>query len=114
MHSQTEEPAAELEAYSVEESQPTSFKLYKEYSQKDMTDTIRTRKETREKADQQTREELETEVEIEVENFHIWLEEIKKLEPITAHYCATSLKSLLLGLPTGTQIATLFDTVLNK
>ena len=114
MQSRTDELAAELEAYETRKSQPRSFELYEEYSQRDMAETIRTRKEAYEKADLQTREELETEVEIEVENFHIWLEEVKKLEPFAAHYYSVSLKSLLLGFPIGMQVARLFDAVLDE
>jgi len=66
------------------------------------------------RANQQAKEDLEKEVEIEAENFHIWLEDNKGLESVAAHYCAASLKSLLLGIPTGMQVAMLFDVVLGK
>ena len=114
MQSRTEEFAAELEAYETRKIQPRSFGLYEEYSQKNIAETIGTRKAAYEKADSQAREELETEAEIEVENFHIWLEANKKLEPFAAHYYSVSLKSLLLGLPIGVQIAQLFEVVLDR
>jgi hypothetical protein len=114
MQSKTEEFAAELEAYETRKSQPKSFGLYEEYSQRDIAETIRARKDAYEKADPQTREELETEAEIEVENFHIWLETTKKLEPFAAHYYSVSLKSLLLGLPIGVQVAQLFEVALDR
>lgn len=79
-----------------------------------MDETIRIRQEAYERADYQAREDLRTEVEIEVENFHIWLEEAKKLEPFAAHYYSVSLKSLLLGLPIGTQVARLFAMALAR
>jgi hypothetical protein len=114
MQSKTEDFRAELEAYTPRKRQPKSFELYKEYSQRDIAETIRARKDAYQKADLQAREELGTEVEVEVENFHIWLELVKKLEPFAAHYYSISLKSLLLGLPIGVHIAQLFDVVLER
>jgi len=114
MQPRTEDFSVELEAYDTSKRQPKSFELYEEYSQRDIAETIQTRKDTYEKADLQAKEELETEVEIEVENFHIWLELTKKLKPFAAHYYSVSLKSLLLGLPIGVQVARLFDAVLEK
>ena len=114
MQSKTEEFAAEIEAYETRKVQPKSFGLYEEYSQRDIAETIKTCKDAYEKADLQTREELETEAEIEVENFHIWLEITRKLEPIAAHYYSVSLKSLLLGLPIGVQVAQLFEVALDR
>jgi hypothetical protein len=114
MQPKAEEFAAELEASETQESQPKSFGLYQEYSQRDIAETIRTRKDAYEKADLGAKGELETEVDIEVENFHIWLESVRRLEPIVAHYYSVSLKSLLLGLPIGVQVARLFDVILVK
>lgn len=114
MQSKTEEFAAKIEVYNTQKSQPKSFKLYEEYSQKDITETIRARKDVYENGDLQARKELETEVEIEVENFQIWLETTKKIGRFAAHYYSVSLKSLLLGLPTGIQIAQLFNVVMEK
>jgi hypothetical protein len=114
MQPETEEFAAELEASETRKSQPKSFGLYEEYSQKEIAETIRTRKDAYEKADLRAKEELETEVDIEVENFHIWLESVRKLGPFAAHYYSVSLKSLLLGLPIGVQVARLFNVVLDK
>ena len=114
MQPQAEDLPVEIEAYTVSKKQMKSFELYEEYSQKDIAETIQTRKEAFEKADLEAREELETEAEIEVENFHIWLESIKGIAPIAAHYYSVSLKSLLLGLPIGVHIAQFFDAVLDK
>lgn len=114
MQSRTEDFPVELEARDTGKRQPKSFGLYEEYSQRDIAETIQTRRNAYEKADLQTLEELETEVEIEVENFHIWLESAKKLKPFAAHYCSVSLKSLLLGLPIGVQVAQSFDVALEK
>jgi hypothetical protein len=114
MQSKTEEFAAELKAYETQKSRPKSFGLYEEYSQKDIAETIGTRKDAYEKADLQAKEELQTEVEIEVENLHIWLEVVKELKPFWAHYYSISLKSLLLGLPMGVQVAWLFDMILDN
>jgi hypothetical protein len=114
MQPKAEEFAAELEASETWKSQPKSFGLYEEYSQRDIVETIRTRKDAYEKADLRAKEELETEVDIEVENFHIWLESVRRLEPFAAHYYSVSLKSLLLGLPIGVQVAEFFDVILAK
>ncbi len=93
---------------------PKTFTLYEEYSQRDIFSTIKTRRLEYEKATQERRKELEDEVEVEVKNFRSWFIESKKLEPSTAHYDAIALKSLLLGLPTGVQVAQLFNTVLDN
>ena len=114
MQPKAEEFAAELEAFNTWKSQPKSFGLYEEYSQRDIAETIRTRKDAYEKADLKAKEELEPEVDIEVENFQIWLESARRLEPFTAHYYSVSLKSLLLGLPIGVQVAEFFDVILAK
>jgi hypothetical protein len=114
MEPKTDEFLAELEAYDIEEYHPKSFQLYEEYTQRTIADTIRTRRGNFEKADLTVKRELLTEVEREVKSFRIWLEETKDLDPAIACYCAISLKSLLLGLPTGVQVALLFDTILDK
>jgi hypothetical protein len=113
MQSKKEDFMIELEAYDSEKSHPRSFMLYEEYSQTNIAVTIRTRKENFEKADLNAKRELATKAESEVESFRIWLEETKGLQPSTAHYYSTSLKSLLLGLPVGVQVAYLFDIILN-
>jgi len=113
MQSKKEDFMIELEAYDAEKSYPISFMLYEEYSQTNIAETIRTRRENFEKADLNAKRELATKAENEVESFRIWLEETKDLQPSTAHYYSTSLKSLLLGLPVGVQVAYLFDIILN-
>jgi hypothetical protein len=113
MQSKKEEFLVELEAYGAEKGHPRSFRLYEEYSQRKISETIRTRRENFENADLKAKRELATEVESEIENFRIWLEEIKDLQPGMAHYYSTSLKSLLLGLPIGVQFAYLFDILIS-
>ena len=108
MQPRTEDLCAEVEAYVPSKKQLKGFELYVEYSHRDIVETIETRKDAYEKAGFQAREKLEGEVEAEVENFRIWLESVK------AHYYSVSLKSLLLGLPIGVQVARLFDAVLEK
>lgn len=103
----------ELEAYAIEESHLRSFELYEEYSQRIIADTIRIRTENFAKTDLKAKRELLTEVEREVKNFRTWLEENKSFEPTTAHYYSASLKSLLLGLPVGVQVARLFSAILD-
>jgi len=104
---------AELEAY-IQERRPRSFELYEEYSQRTIADTIRIRRENFDKADLKDKRELQTKVEREIKNFRTWLKETKNLEPTTAHHYSASLKSLLLGLPAGVQVARLFGTILDK
>jgi hypothetical protein len=114
MQSRSEELTAELETYDVQRRGPRSFGLYEEYSRRNIMETIRTRRDNYERANVDTRRKLETEVEAEVAGFSTWLEETKNLESTTAHYCAVSLKSLLLGLPIGVKVAQLFGVILDK
>jgi hypothetical protein len=113
MQPETEEFLTELETYEVQERQPRSFELYEEYSQRIIADTTRNCRENFENADLEGKRELKTKVEREVKNFRTWLEENKNLESTIAHYYSVSLKSLLLGLPVGVQVAQLFDTLLD-
>jgi hypothetical protein len=114
MQSKSEEFPAELETYGIQKREPRSFGLYEEYSRRNIMETIRKRRDNYERADVETKRKLEAEVEAEVAGFSIWLEETKNLESVTAHYYAVSLKSLLLGLPTGVKIAELFSIILDK
>jgi hypothetical protein len=114
MQSKTDDFLVELEAYDIEERYPRSFELYEEYSQRRIADTIRVSRENFEKATFTTKKQLLAEVEREVKSFRTWLEETKNLDPAIAYYIAVSLKSLLLGLPAGVQIAQLFGTILDK
>jgi hypothetical protein len=113
MESETEEFVAELEAYDMQVCHPRGFELYEEYSQRTIADTIGIRRERFAKAGLKAKRELLTEVEREVKNFRTWLEETKNLDPTTAYYYSISLKSLLLGLPVGVQVARLFSTALD-
>ena len=100
--------------FETQKKNPKTFMLFEEYSQRDILETVKTRRLEYEKATRERRKELEDEVEVEVNDFRRWLEESKKLELSTAHYYAIALKGLLLGLPTGVQIAQLFSTVLDN
>jgi len=114
MQSRTEEFTPTLQTLGPQKKILTSFALYVEYSQRDLAETIRTRRTNYDNATLQRRKELEKEAEAEVNSFRRWIEETKNLEQNTAHYCAVSLKSLLLGLPIGLQIAQLFNVVLGN
>jgi hypothetical protein len=114
MQPKTGEFLSEPLTLETQEKTPKTFKLYEEYSQRDIFETVKTRRSKYEKATRERRKELEGEVEVEVKNFCRWLVESKKLEPSTAHYYAIALKGLLLGLPTGVQVAQLFNTVLDN
>lgn len=114
MEDNTEKCMVDVEAYAAQKSRMKSFEFYEEYSRKDINETMKSRRENFEKADEEGRRQLENKVEAEVANFRRWLEESKKLDPTTAHYCSVSLKSLLLGLQQGTQVSQLFDIILNR
>jgi hypothetical protein len=114
MHSETEEFIAEVEISKAPQRIPRSFALYEEYSHMEMAQTIKMRKDSYEKADLQAKRRLEKDVQQEVHDFCQWLEQTQDMEHNSAHYYATSLKSILLGLPTGVQIAQLFGTILDR
>src|SRR4030042_195369 len=113
LQSEKEDVIVEAEAYDTEEKHLRSFELYEEYSQRSIAETIRARMESFDRADIKTKRELVAKVEDEVENFRAWLRKTKELQPNSAHYYSTSLKSLLIGLPSGVQIAHLFDKIMN-
>ena len=113
MQSKTENFKAEIEAYDIEEGRPRSFELYEEYSQRSISYAITERRQNLEKIRVTTKKQM-SEVEKEVNSFRTWLEETKHLDPTIAHYTAVSLKSLLLGLPAGVQVAQLFSAILDK
>jgi hypothetical protein len=114
MQSKNEELTAELATHDTWKKEPKSFRLYEEYSRRNIVETIRTRRANYEMASTETKRKLEAEVAGEVAGFSIWLEETKNLESITAHYYAVSLESLLLGLPIGVKVAQLFSIILDK
>ena len=113
MESKTTEFTAEIEV-KHEKKAPRNFLLYEEYSHEEIGETIRSRRVNFEKASDLTRRKMVSDVEAEVAGFGAWLQQAKGLEPTLAYYCARSLKSLLLGIPTGVQIAYLFDMALEK
>ena len=114
MDSETEEVISEIEISETPQRTPRSFALYEEYSHTEMVQTIRIRRDKYEKADSEERRRLEEEVQQEVNDFCRWLEQVQDIEHERAHYYATSLKSTLLGLSIGIQIAQLFGTILDE
>jgi hypothetical protein len=112
MQSQTGAVISEQGTIGSERTQ-RSFILYAEYSKNHITEIIRARRSTYEMASRQKKRELEREVEGEINDFREWLADMKGIEPEMAHYYAISMKSLLLGLPCGAQIAQLFNIVLD-
>jgi len=113
MQSRTKDFWAELGIMDVAEHTLRSFVLYEEYSKKAIADTIRLRMGNFKNAGINKKRELQEEVEREVEDFRAWLEETKNFGRSSAHYVSVSLKSLLLGLPVGLQVAQLFDAILD-
>lgn len=114
MRSETEEFIAEIEVSETLQETPRSFALYEEYSRTGMNQTIRKRRDNYEKADSDARRRMEKEAKQEVDGFCKWLEQVKDMDHERAHYYATSLESILLGLPIGVQIALLFATILDQ
>jgi hypothetical protein len=114
MQSKNQGLTAELATHDTWKREPKSFGLYEEYSRRNILDTIRTRRAIYEMASTETKRKLEADVVGEVAGFSIWLEETRNLESTTAHYYAVSLKSLLLGLPIGVNVAQLFSNILDK
>ena len=112
MESRTDEFITELKVSEEKEKTSTIFALFEEYSHNDIAEMIRLRKANYAKADEEAKMKMWNEVEVEVNGFGSWLEQTKNIEPAMAYYCSLSLKSLLLGLPTGVQIACLFGIVL--
>lgn len=113
MESQAEKIVPEMKDSGLQKK-PVSFTLYEEYSQISITETITKRRSNYEKATAEERSSLTEQVETEIATFQKWLEDTKKLEAYESYYYALSLKSLLLGLSVGIQIAQLFNMVLDK
>jgi hypothetical protein len=112
MESETGKPAIQIEAHNKHETRSTNFALYEEFSHKNIAETIKAHRTSFERANVEQRRSLEAEADDEIQAFRIWLEETKNLQPLHAHYYSISLKSLLIGLPTGASLARLFDTIL--
>lgn len=112
MQSQTGRVTSDLGTLGSERT-PRSLILYEEYSKNRITETIRARKSNYEMASHDRKMELEREVEAEVNDFREWLVGKKGIESNIARYYAVSVKSLLLGLPSGVQVAQLFNIVLD-
>jgi hypothetical protein len=113
MQSKTDETLADLDAVPAN-YHAGCFKLFEEYSHRHITETIKNRREAYERADYKARKEIEANALAEILNFQTWLESVRKFTPRAAHYYSVSLKSLLIGLPIGGQIAQLFDIILEK
>jgi len=112
MESETEKSAVFINTRNKQETRPTNFALYEEFSHKSIADTIKASRTSFEHATVEQRRSLEVKSDDEVQAFRIWLEETKNLRPLEAHYYSISLKSLLFGLPTGANVARLFDKIL--
>jgi|SRR5271157_2201402 len=112
MQSQTGRVTSELGNIEPE-SIPRNFILYQEYSKNRIAEIIRARRSLYELASLEKKRELERKVEVEVNDFCEWMVGKKGIERNMAHYYAISVKSLLLGLPSGAQMAQLFNIVLD-
>jgi hypothetical protein len=114
MQSESESFSAELEPSIPLKCYVRSLELFEEYSRRAIVETIKDRREIHEKADSQIRKEIEARANMETSNFQTWLESVKNFTPQAAHYYSVSLKSLLMGLPTGLKIAQLFNAMLEN
>lgn len=114
MESKTEEFLTDAYAFESRGDRPTNLRLYEEYSGCSSQETVSSRRERYEKADVDSRRGLEAAVDEEIKGFRVWLVRVKNFEDETAIHCAVSLKSLLLGLSVGLQVAKLFDIIMNK
>lgn len=114
MESKTEEFLTSTYAEESRGDRPASFRLYEEYSGGSLQASICSRREQFEKADVDSRRRLEAAVDEEIEGFRVWLVRVKNFDDDTAAHCAVSLKSLLLGLPIGLQVAQLFDIIMSR
>jgi hypothetical protein len=112
MESKTEDFIVQLEAGDVPATRLRSFQLFEEYCHEDIATMIESRRERFERADVETRRLMELQTHDEIRDFCSWLQETKEFTPRTAHYYSISLKSLLLGLPIGVQIAHIFNVIL--
>ncbi|MEM2118898.1 MAG: hypothetical protein QW840_02110 [Candidatus Bathyarchaeia archaeon] len=113
MESEIRDFAVELEA-EVSEPSLKSFRLYEEFSGKSIAEIVRLRAEKFGKSDDAERKQQRIRVEQEIVDFRNWLMKVKGLEERNAHYYAVSLKSLLLGMPFGIAIASLFSRILDR
>lgn len=114
MESKTEEFLTGTCAVESRGDRPANFRLYEEYIGGSLQATICSRRERFRKADVDSRRRLEAAVDVEIEGFRVWLVRVKNFEDEAAAYCAVSLKSLLLGLPVGLQVAELFDIIMSR
>lgn len=112
MQSQSGRVTSELEIIEPE-SIPRNFILYEEYSKNGIAEIIRARRSLYELVNLEKKRELERKVEVEVNDFQEWMIGKKGMDRNMAHYYAISVKSLLLGLPSGAQMAQLFSIVLD-
>ncbi len=113
MQSEVEAFSVDLDTYNIRKGYLRSFKLFEEFSGTSIQETIRQRRENFNDSDSAARRRLAVRVEKEVESFYNWLRKVKNFRPNTAHYCSLSLKSVLLGLPIGVQVALCFGIILN-
>jgi len=114
METKTEEFLTSAHTVVSRDDRPANFRLYEEYSRCSLQATISSRRERYEKADVKSRRRLEAAVDEEIEGFRVWLVRVKNFEDDSAIYFATSLRSLLLGLPFGSQIGQLFDIIMRR
>ena len=112
MEPKTEDFMVQLEAGDTPAPKLRSFQLFEEYCHEDIATMIESRRERFERADVETRRLIELETCDEIRDFCSWLQETRQFTPRTAHYYSISLKSVLLGLPIGVQIAHIFNIIL--
>lgn len=114
MQSKTDYMIADLDSLIPAKYHVGCFRLFEEFSHRPITEIIKDRRAIYERADSQARKEIEANANTEISDFRTWLKSVRKFTPQAAHYYSVSLKSLLIGLPTGVQIAQLFNAILEN
>lgn len=109
MQSEIQEFMAVLSEYNVRKNHLKNFKLFEEFSGKNIIEIIEERRSNFNRFDPEAKRQVEK----EIETFCSWLREVKGFHPATAHYYSVSLKSLLLGLPIGIAVGVLFGILLD-
>lgn len=91
-----------------------SLELYEEFKHKDVSGIICLGQKNFSRASCAEKRKLEVQVDNETKSFRSWLVETKNLDDEIARYCSLSIKSLILGMSMGEQIAQFFDLVINR
>jgi hypothetical protein len=104
----------EIETGNSRKRHLNSLELYEEFKHKDVSGTTCIRQKNFSRAGCAEKRKLEVQVDNETRRFRSWLVETKNLDDEIARYCSLSIRSLILGMPMGEQIAQFFDLIINR